>query len=69
MNKKPDDVEINVQSKDDGEGGDGKYCAIVMGWDNTSEFWYNTGIVIREKSPIQAFNKAVNRATEKGWWK
>ena len=67
--KKPDDVEICVQSKDNGKDGDGKYCAIVMGWDATSEFWYSTGIVIRDSLPILAFNRALVETIEKGWWK
>lgn len=67
--KMPSIVEINVQNKDDGKDGDGKYCAIVMGWHETSKAWYNTGIVVREESPVQAFNKAIARATERGWWK
>lgn len=69
MSKKPDDVEICVQTKDNGKDGDGKYCAIVMGWDATSEFWYGTGIVIRDKLPVQAFCRAQLAAIEKGWWK
>jgi hypothetical protein len=69
MSKKPDDVEICVQSKDNGKGGDGKYCAIVMGWNEASKKWYNTGIVIRDSLPILAFNRALVEAIEKGWWK
>lgn len=68
MNK-PSLVEIHVQNKDDGKEGDGKYCAIVIGWNETSESWYNTGIVIRDTSPILALAGAIARATEKGWWK
>ena len=64
-----DHIEICVSTKDDGKNGDGKYCAIVMGLNVTAETWYNTGIVIRDKSPTQAFSKALNIAIEKGWWK
>ena len=65
-----DDVEIMVHTKDDvGEDHDDKYCAIVMGYHNKSRGWVNTGIVVREYSPLDAFSKAMDIATKEGLWK
>lgn len=66
---KPNDIEICVSTKDDGKDGDGKYCATVKRWNEHSGFWYNIGIAVREKTPIQAFIKAIDSATKEGWWK
>ena len=62
------DVQIVVSTIDDvGEDHDDNYCAIVMGW--TGNDWVNTGIVVREFLPLEAFSKAMKIATEKGLWK
>lgn len=68
MADKPDDVKIEVFTIDDEPGGDNCYCAIVMGWKDVYDDWYNTGIVIRETDPTIAFNKARAEASECGWW-
>ena len=40
-----------------------------MGWNEYIKKWYNTGIVVREITATQALEKAIERSTEKGWWK
>ena len=65
-----DDVEIVVCTKDDiGEDHDNKYCAIVMGYHSKSKGWVNTGIVVREYLPLNAFSKAMEIAIKEGLWK
>ena len=62
------DVEIVVSTIDDvGEDHDDKYCAIVMGL--TGNSWVNTGIVVREFLPLEAFSKAMEIAIKRGLWK
>lgn len=35
------------------------FCAIVIDFNETSKVWYNTGLVYRDKSPILAFQGAL----------
>lgn len=53
-----DSPEIRVTLWPDEEPGAGKYCAIVMDY---QECWYNTGIVCRADTPEEAFKKALAR--------
>ena len=69
VQSRPDDIKIVIHPKDDfGEDADNKYCCVVMGWSDKSKGWYNTGLVFREDSVELAVSKAIQRATEKGWW-
>jgi len=45
---------------------DNKYCAIVMIWGRTS--WINSGIVVRDEDPINAFKFAMEAAKKEGVW-
>lgn len=66
--KTPEDVKIEVFTKDDiGDDADFMYCAIVMGYSGND--WYNTGLVVRDPSPTQAFNRALALVAKEGWWK
>ena len=63
------DFKIEVFTKDDiGKDADNLYCAIMMQY-NSKMGWFNTGIVVREKDPIVAFTKVMERAKLKGYWK
>jgi hypothetical protein len=68
---KPTDIKIEVFTKDDEkEGGDGLYCAIVLGLNvKVSSGWYNTGIIVRKDNPVEAFNEAMTEARLRGWWR
>ena len=70
---RPDDLMIDLISKDDGdhEDCDDMYCAIVMGRNNCHNHkdggWYNTGIVYREPTPEKAVAACLEHLREIGW--
>jgi hypothetical protein len=41
---------------------------VVLLWHDEGESWYNSGIVVNEVNPVIAFQKALGRAIEAGWW-
>ena len=42
--------------------------AVVLLWHKNGKTWYNSGIVIHDKNPTTAFQKALGRAIENGLW-
>jgi hypothetical protein len=70
----PEDVKIEVFPIDDrGPEADFLYCAIVLGYSEKQSAddvagWYNLGIVVREKTAVEAFQKAMNIAICRGYW-
>jgi hypothetical protein len=67
MKNPPLDVKIEVFAKDDkGPDADFCYCAIAMGWNG--KHWYNTGFVVRDPSPTQAFHRVLAHVAKEGWW-
>jgi len=60
-----ENVQINIYPKD---SFDNKYCAIIMLYNEKSGGWYNSGLVVRENTDIQAFKAAKKLAEKNGYW-
>lgn len=58
-----DDAQITVTA-DDEVGA----IAIVMVWHKKAKEWVNSGLVVNDKNPVIAFQKALGRAIEEGLW-
>lgn len=59
------DTVIEIWPKD---SEDNQYCAIVMEWHEETKDWVNSGIVVREDTPEEAFAMAKTGAIEHGLW-
>jgi hypothetical protein len=70
----PENVKIEVFPMDNrGPDADFLYCAIVLGYNRKQSptdvgGWYNLGIVVREETAVEAFQKAMNIAICRGYW-